>query len=388
MSSPLPELLDHVVTGSPEVSIQDYLLDETKVGWWRDRVLAWERGEKIAPITMDVAWTRKCNYACEFCYAQLQANEGAEITEEIAFQFLDDAAEIGVKGISLISDGESTVVPWYAESIEYAAKRGIKIGVGSNGLKLKRDVLERILPNISYLRFNFSAGEEKRYAEIMGVKRSWYHQVIQNVKDAIEIKRRLDLPVTINLQLVCKPEYEDQLIPFAELAASLRPDYCIVKHCADDILGRLNVDYRKYENLFETFRKIEAMGDDEFRVIVKWNRIKDEGKRNYSKCFGTPFQLQMSGSGLIAPCGFLFNDRYRAFHIGWIAGPEAQRFKDIWSSERYDEVINYLASDAFNPQQRCGPQCLQHHSNDFLFRYRNGNVSLPTSPPPPHLEFI
>lgn len=381
MSSALPEFIDKVT--SP--SIHDFLLDGTKVGWYHDRIAAWQRGEKIAPVTIDAAWTRKCNYACEFCYAQMQASQGKDITKENAFSFLEDAAEIGVKGVSLISDGESTVVPWYADSIEHGSKCGLKIGIGTNGLVLRKPVLERILPHVSYLRFNFSAGERKRYAEIMGAKQNWYDQVVQNVKDAMEIKHRDNLPVTINMQMVCSPEYEDQLMPLAELARSIRPDYLIIKHCADDILGTLGIDYSKYQNLYDTFRKIEAMSDPDFRVIVKWSRIENEGKREYSKCFGPPFIMQISGNGLVAPCGFLFNERYKTFHIGNIC---ETRFKDIWNSERYWEVMRYLASDHFDPRSRCGPNCLQDRTNDFLFRYTNGKVELPTIPAPPHPEFL
>ena len=54
--------------------------------------------------------------------------------------------------------------------------------------------------------------------------------------------------------------------------------------------------------------------------------------------------LQMSGSGLVAPCGMLFNEKYKKFHIGNIVD---KRFKDIWNSEHYWEVMNYLASTKF-----------------------------------------
>src|ERR1035437_4701941 len=213
MSSNLPELVDHIV------SPHDLLLDGSKIGFYAERMAAWQRGEKIAPITMDVAWTRKCNYACEFCYATMQASQGKEITREIALQFLSDAAEIGVKGVSLISDGESSIVPFYAESIEHGSKSGLQMGIGTNGKVLKRHMLEKILPHLSYLRFNFSGGTREGYSRIMGVKPEWYDVVIQNVKDAMEIKRRDNLGVTINLQLVCDPKNEAELLPFAHLAA-------------------------------------------------------------------------------------------------------------------------------------------------------------------------
>ena len=46
MTSPLPEFINHVVSGS---ILDNIVTDGTKVGFWKDRVLAWERGEKIAP---------------------------------------------------------------------------------------------------------------------------------------------------------------------------------------------------------------------------------------------------------------------------------------------------------------------------------------------------
>lgn len=389
----LPEFTSIAVTGNP--SIYDYVLDESKVKWYGDRVLAWERGERVAPVTMDIAWTRACQAACHFCYAQTQASAWIpedksapkKITQKIAYEFLEDAAEIGVKGISLISDGESTVVPWYADSILYASELGIKIGVGSNGIALTRPVLERILPHISYLRFNFSAGERHRYAQIMGLEPKFYDIVLQNIRDAMDIVRRDGLKTTVNMQLVLDPKDEDQLEPFGELAKSVRPTYAIVKHCADTVEGLLGVNYRDYEPLFERFRALEALSDDEFRMIVKWNRIIDGDKRQYTACHGPMFQLQMSGNGLIAPCGFLFNEKFAAFHMGSVL---ETRFRDIFFSDRYLEVLLYLGSEDFNPQDRCGSQCLQTHTNKWLFDYKSGAASLPPADtaPPPHLAFL
>ena len=376
------EFLQHTISGSP---VGELMLDNSKVGWWKDRVLSWERGEKIAPITMDVAWTRKCQAACHFCYAQAQASDGGEINREMAMGFLEDAAEIGVKGVSLISDGESTLVDYYVDSIKYGTSLGLKMGVGSNGILFTKDVLEQILPHLSYLRVNFSAGEKKRYAEIMGLKQSMFDKVIQNLRDAVMIVRHDNLSCTVNMNLVSEPKDADQLLPFARLAKDIGVHYAIIKHCATDPDGILNVDYKDYEPLYDIFRQCEALSTEDFRVAVKWSRFEDEGKRAYTKCFGTPFVLQMSGNGLVAPCGPLFNEKYRAFHIGNIT---QTRFKDIFDSPRYWEVIAYLGSDDFNPQDRCAVNCLQHNTNDWLFKYKAGKVSFPATPMPVHPEFL
>src|SRR5437588_5384088 len=100
----------------------------SKVGWYKDRVEAWRRGEKVAPVTVDCALTRKCQASCSWCYAQTQASEGDEITQDQFFSFLEDAAEIGVKGVAFISDGESTLMPWYAEAVEHAVDCGLAVG--------------------------------------------------------------------------------------------------------------------------------------------------------------------------------------------------------------------------------------------------------------------
>ncbi len=387
MTTTMSEFVDGVV-GSPH----DLQLDSTKIGWYQDRVKAWQRGEKIAPITMDVAFTRKCQSACNFCYASLQSSDGGEITKKHAFEFLEDAAELGVKGISLISDGESTNVPYYAESIKYGASLGIQIGISSNGVLLTRDVLEEILPSLTYLRFNFSGGERKRYAEIMGMKQIWFDKIIDHIKAAMEIKKRDNLETNINMQFVVMPRDADQILPFARLAKQVGNTvpgnggfYGIMKHCADSADNALGVDYRQYNSLFPLFEEAEAMSDENCRIAVKWSRIQDEGKRDYQRCYGPPFILQMSGNGLIAPCGQKFNEKYAKFHIGNIT---KNRFRDIFHSERYHDVLSYLASDSFDASKDCGENCLQTNTNSWLDKFVKGTVDFPTSPPPPHLGFL
>ena len=50
---------------------REMTLDGSNIGYHRERVEAWERGERVAPIFMDIAWTRKCQAACYFCAAQV-----------------------------------------------------------------------------------------------------------------------------------------------------------------------------------------------------------------------------------------------------------------------------------------------------------------------------
>jgi MoaA/NifB/PqqE/SkfB family radical SAM enzyme len=183
------------------------------------------------------------------------------------------------------------------------------------------------------------------------------------------------------------PQDANQVMPLARLGKELRPDYLVIKHCSDNEDGDLGVDYGGYRGLRDLLAEAEAMSDEEYLVKVKWSKIEAEGKRSYQRCYGPPFMIQISGSGLVAPCGMLFNERYKKFHIGNIV---QQRFKDIWASDRYWEVMNYLASPGFNAQKMCGTLCLQHKVNEALDGFKKGQIMLetPSGPPPKHLAFI
>lgn len=363
------------------------ILDATKLAWHQDRIKQWEAGERIAPITIDMALTRACNYACHFCYARLQENDRFIITKKVIDGFLDDCAEVGVKGISLVSDGESSISPVFEHTIIRGSELGISMATATHGYNTKRDALEKILPHLTYIRINISAGEPKRYAKIMGVTENHFYQVCQNIKDMVDIKRKNNLDVTIGMQMVLMPEDADQIIPLAKLGKDLRPDYLVIKHTSDSEDGALGVDYKKYEKLYSTLKAAEALSDDEYQVVVKWSKIESEGKRSYQRCYGPPFQIQLSGSGLVAPCGMLFNEKYKKFHIGNIV---ETRFKDLLYSDRYWEVMNYLASTDFNAQKMCGSCCLQHKVNEFLDTYKKGKFDLkkPKGLPPQHINFV
>lgn len=373
------------------------VLDGHKLLWHRDRVEAWLRGERIAPITIDMALTRSCNYHCEFCYAALQENTIKKMTEKVIFDFLDDAADIGVKAVSFVSDGESTLSPHLYGAILRGYQNGLDMALGTAGYLLKKERLEEILPALTYLRFNFSAGEPKRYAEIHGKRKDgsvercfedYFHVVCATIRECVAIKKRKNLKVTLGLQMVLMPHYQDQILPLAKLGRELGVDYLVIKHCSDDEFGSLGVDYSKYHGLIETLEEAELYSTADYFVKAKWSKILSGGKRRYSRCHGTAFMMQLSGSGLVAPCGMLFNDRYKdKFHIGNIT---EKRFKEIWQSEDYWKVIRFLSSDEFDAKTMCGSLCLQHKVNEYLDDLKQGVIQLkgPTGNPPEHINFI
>ena len=144
---------------------QSFHLDTTKIAYHKERVEAWHRGERVAPITIDMALTQKCSFACTFCYAGLQQNPSSPVSWETYENFLDDCVEIGhkkgegVRGISLVSDGESTENPDYYRFLLKGKENGIDMALGTNGFKISQEEVPGLVDSLTYIRFNFNAAD-------------------------------------------------------------------------------------------------------------------------------------------------------------------------------------------------------------------------------------
>ena len=115
-------------------------------------------------------------------FSSLQDNGRKVIDKPVIDAFSEDCAEIGVKGISLVSDGESSVSPAFAYTIVRGSELGLSVATGTNGFLLTPDVVDPIMPHLTYLCINIFARERARYAEIMGVKESFYDRALGNIR--------------------------------------------------------------------------------------------------------------------------------------------------------------------------------------------------------------
>ena len=52
------------------------------------------------------------------------------------------------------------------------------------------------------------------------------------------------------------------------------------------------------------------------------------------------------------------------------------------------EMVRHLASDEFDAQRNCGPNCLQTNTNSWLNKYVQGLAEFPNVPAPPQMGFL
>jgi hypothetical protein len=235
-----------------------------------------------------------------------------------------------------------------------------------------------------------AAGRPESYAKIMykGPEHTEvFDRAMSHIRYAVELKRKMNLPVTLGIQMVLMPELKDEILPFAQLGLDLGVDYAVIKHCSDDEQGTLGIDYSQYEALHPLLEQAEAMSNDQTKVIVKWSKIRDGDTPTYQRFYGPQFLLQISGSGLVAPSGMFFNARYSKLHIGNFT---EDRMKDILKSEHYWRVMDYLASPSFNAQKMMGTLPIQHYVSVALDNHLKGTQRIRpgTGEKPLHVNFL
>lgn len=359
-----------------------FRFDGHKMMYHLDRVSAWQRGERFAPVHVDMGLTKFCNTACVYCYGVVQnMNRGVMIQKDALLRHVEDCGKLGVRSIGFIGDGEPTLNPAVYDAAVLAKKVGVDTSMATNGLLLKMDRAHDLLASMSWIRFNLSAGTAEGFHKVHQSKANNFELLIEKIRTLVQIKRENNYQCTIGLQMVLVPECYDQILPEAQIGKELGVDYFVIKHCSDSEYKEIGIDYGDYLSMEAVIKEAESYSDDNYVVQAKWDKIKaagetalyKDGYRKYDVCYGTPFVLQISGNGKVYPCGPFFNKE--RFYIGDI---HEQSFYDIVMSDRY-WVVHEDISKSVDVHKDCAIGCRQDYVNKFLWDLKN---------PPEHINFV
>lgn len=122
---------------------------------WRD---AYAKGQSIdeilssapnhAPLSINLDVTTACNYRCDHCVDMDILNTGIRYDHEKLKSSLTTLMDRGLRTVIIIGGGEPTAYPGFTDIVRHLKKRGIKIGVVTNGSRMQKiaevaDVLEK-----------------------------------------------------------------------------------------------------------------------------------------------------------------------------------------------------------------------------------------------------
>lgn len=111
---------------------------------------------KLRPIEIQIALTNKCSLDCVFCSVK-KRDKTIELDYDMACQALLDFTELGAKSVVITGGGDPTLHPKIEDFIIYCNYLGLKVGLITNGVKLKEKIKGEVLAHLTWVRVSLNS---------------------------------------------------------------------------------------------------------------------------------------------------------------------------------------------------------------------------------------
>jgi radical SAM protein with 4Fe4S-binding SPASM domain len=352
----------------------NFRIDSHKLMFHVARVNDWLNGKPVYPIYLEITPSGGCNHRCIFCALDYLKYKPIFLDLNILKSTLKQAGILGVKSIMYAGEGEPLLHKDICEIIRYTKHCGIDAAITTNGTLLKKEISQRILKFLSWLRISFNAGKSTTYAKVHRTQEEDFYKVIRNIEDAVKIKNRNRLNTTIGVQLLLIPENAKELFILAKILKDIKVDYLIIKPYSQHPLSRSRIDSSfKYEDYFYLNEKLSKMQDSNFKIIFRYQTMARLNiTKDYKRCLGLPFWAYIDSGGNVYACSaFLGENEVRYGNI------YKSDFKTIMNSSRRKAIIKRVSSSL--NVAKCRQVCRLDKINSYLWELKN---------PGPHINFI
>jgi MoaA/NifB/PqqE/SkfB family radical SAM enzyme len=352
-----------------------YRMDSHKLVYHPRRVSEWLAEKNIYPLYMEISPTSACNHRCVFCGLDFVGYQKRFLERFRLKQIITELGGLKIKSIMYAGEGEPFLHPDMADIIVHTKTCGIDVGITTNGVLMTPDISEQVLGVTEWIKVSCNAGSQETYSKIHRTKKTDFNRVIENLKEAVKIKRAKKATCTLGIQTLLLPENADEIRLLAVLARDAGIDYLVVKPYSQHPQSRTEKYNRiRYEQYFDLEKKLEKLNTSNFCVIFRLDTMKkwDEKKKNYKRCLALPFWSYLDACGNVWGCSvFLKDERFLYGNI------YEKTFRQIWENEKRLCSLNFVANK-LDPDH-CRINCRMDAINRYLWELKH---------PPDHVNFI
>ena len=351
-----------------------FRIDGHKLMFHVERVNDWLNGRQVSPIYLEIAPSGRCNHRCVFCAVDYLAYKSGFLDTNVLKRTAKEAGELGVKSVMYAGEGEPLLHKDICEIIKYTKGRGIDVAVTTNGVLLEKAVSRKILKHLSWIRISLNAGTAGTYCKIHRTKKEDFYKVMENLREAVKIKKDGKLKTTIGVQLLLIPGNVKEVVTLARILKKIGIDYLTVKPYSQHPLSGSRMDPKfNYKDQVSVYEKLRGLEDNKFKIAFRDETMKrlSSGK-DYGRCLGLPFWAYIDANGEVYACSaFLGKKEYSFGNI------YKSSFKDIIKSRRRGSVMARISSRM--DVEKCRRACRLDKINSYLWELSN---------PGPHVNFI
>ncbi|MBE3088978.1 MAG: radical SAM protein [Actinobacteria bacterium] len=352
-----------------------FRIDSHKLIYHVPRVNDWLKGKIIYPIYMEISPSGACNQRCTYCGLDFMEYKPRYLKTDILKRRLSELSTLGLKSIMYAGEGEPFLHQSIVEIIKHTKKSGIDIAITTNGVLLKKEIIDNILSDIEWIKVSINGATKETYARISQCKPDNFKLVIENMTYAAQVKRDKDYSCTLGMQLLLLPDNYHEAVALAKLARDIGMNYLVIKPYSQHPQSKTKrysaIEYSQYEYLWDELKELD---NDDFSVIFRINTMRkwDKADKHYSRCLALPFWSYIDAGGNVWGClEYLGNDKFLYGNI------YEQTFKEIWQGEKRLKSLSWVGENM--DASKCRINCHMDEINKYLWRLKS---------PPEHVNFI
>jgi GTP 3',8-cyclase len=352
-----------------------YRIDSHKLLYHPKRLSAWIEGKNIYPLYMEVSPSGACNHRCVYCGLDFMKYQPRYLDTGIFLRRLKELGRLGVKSIMYAGEGEPLLHKDISKIVKQTKASGIDVAITTNGVLLKKEMAQSLLPFSQWIKVSINAGTKETYAKIHQCPKEDFNRVIENMREASKIRRNKKYSCTLGMQMVLLPDNAKEATRLASIAKNIGMDYLVIKpysqHPQSVTKRYKNIHYKDYAKLHEDLKQIQS---DSFSVIFRHHAMQkwDEAAPSYERCQAFPFWSYIDAGGNVWGCSVYLNDK--RFFYGNIY---ETTFKAIWQGQQRKKSLAW-AQKNLNPC-RCRVNCRMDEVNRYLWDLKH---------PSAHVNFI
>lgn len=297
--------------------------------------------EGMGPV---VVWnsTRTCNLKCRHCYMSSDAKKYQnELTTAEAKQFIDDLADFNVP-VLLFSGGEPLIRPDFFELADYAAKKGVRPTLSTNGTLITPEVARKIKDiGVGYVGISLDGLREVN--DKFRGKAGAFEAAMNGIKNCVAVDQRVGLRFTINHHNIQELEnifdfIEEENVNrvcFYHLVYSGRGNQMMDEDVtAEESRRAMDIIIRRTRDFEERGLKKEILTvDNHCDGVYMYLKALQEGKDELAQQIKK--YIAMNGgnrSGMafaeVDPLGYVHPDQFTQHHT--FGNVRERKFGDIW----------------------------------------------------------
>ncbi len=291
--------------------------------------------EKYVPLVVSWNVTLKCNLKCAHCYINATDTEMPdELSTDAAKMLIHQITEVS-RPLLILSGGEPLLRDDIYDIIRYGADRGLRMGMGSNGILIDDEVAQKLKDaGMWTVAISLDSSVPEKHDKFRGVEGCWEHAV-----NAIKALKKAGIEVQVNCT-VTHQNY-DEIDDIMELAESLGVEnfhlfFLVPTGRGTDIE---DITPEMYEGMIKnTLAKtmkhklnVKPSCAPQFMRVAKEQGV--DMSRWVRGCMAGLYYCRIYPSGEVTPCPYmpvsLGNIRDKSFKDIWFNSPVFEDLRDF-----------------------------------------------------------